>query len=273
MWPLYETPACEPAVTVPAPPLDLLSRIEDAGLNASAPPQQRWIDGWLVRFSPGKAQRARCVNALSLGRLPLAEKLALCEAVYREAGLRLLFRLTPFSEPAGLGDWLSQCGYQRFDDTRVMVCASMPCGVESPVPEGLRLEEVDVEAYAHIVGELRGTDQVGRQAHAQRLINSPVPYRGNVLRDAEGKVVACAQLAIEADMAGLYDVFTAPQARNRGLSRWLCKRVLSDASDRGARLAYLQVDAANHAARSVYCQLGFADAYSYHYRAAATLGD
>jgi len=24
---------------------ELLSRIEDAGLNASAPPQQRWVDG------------------------------------------------------------------------------------------------------------------------------------------------------------------------------------------------------------------------------------
>ena len=33
----------------------LLSRVEDAGLNASAPPQQRWLDGWLIRFSPGKA--------------------------------------------------------------------------------------------------------------------------------------------------------------------------------------------------------------------------
>jgi hypothetical protein len=39
-------------------PLALLSRIEDAGINASAPQQQRWIDGWLVRFSPAKAQRA-----------------------------------------------------------------------------------------------------------------------------------------------------------------------------------------------------------------------
>lgn len=41
-----------------------LSRIEDAGLNASAPPQQRWLDGWLLRYCPGKAKRARCINAL-----------------------------------------------------------------------------------------------------------------------------------------------------------------------------------------------------------------
>ena len=84
---------------------ELLSRIEDAGLNASAPPQQRWVDGWLVRFSPGKAQRARCINALAPGCLPLSEKLAYCQSLYRAAGLRLLFRVTPFSQPAGLDDW------------------------------------------------------------------------------------------------------------------------------------------------------------------------
>jgi hypothetical protein len=95
---------------------DLLSRIEDAGLNASAPPQQRWVDGWLVRYSPGKAQRARCINAVAHGRLPLPDKLAYCQALYRATGLRLLFRITPFSQPAGLDDWLAQRGYQRFED-------------------------------------------------------------------------------------------------------------------------------------------------------------
>jgi hypothetical protein len=53
----------------------LLCRVEDAGINASAPPQQRWLDGWLVRYNPGKAKRARCINAVAPGRLPLADKL------------------------------------------------------------------------------------------------------------------------------------------------------------------------------------------------------
>ena len=56
-----------------AVPPDRLVRIEECGLNASAPPQQRLVDGWLVRFSPGKAKRARCVNAVAAGRLPLAD--------------------------------------------------------------------------------------------------------------------------------------------------------------------------------------------------------
>ena len=35
--------------------------------------------------------------------------------------------------------------------------------------------------------------------------------------------------------------------------------------ERGARQAYLQVDAANAVARSLYTRLGFRDAYPYHY--------
>jgi ribosomal protein S18 acetylase RimI-like enzyme len=246
---------------------DLLSRIEDAGLNASAPPQQRWVDGWLVRLSPGKAQRARCINAVASGRLPLSEKLAECQALYRSVGLRLLFRITPFSQPSGLDDWLAQRGYQRFADTRVMVCTTLPRHHDGAVPEGVSVEDVDSEAYAHIVGEFRGTELSGRQAHAQRLANSPVPYHGMLLRSADGDVLACAQYAIESGLVGLYDVFTAPAARGQGLSRCLCAGLLARAREQGARIAYLQVDSDNHAARAVYRRLGFSDGYAYHYRA------
>ena len=78
----------------------LLSRIEDAGINASAPPQQRWLDGWLVRYSPGKAKRARCINALSAGRLPLDEKLALCEQAYVEFARELVERVQTMPSPS-----------------------------------------------------------------------------------------------------------------------------------------------------------------------------
>jgi ribosomal protein S18 acetylase RimI-like enzyme len=67
---------------------------------------------------------------------------------------------------------------------------------------------------------------------------------------------------------GLYDVFTAPQARGQGLARKLCASLLVQAREEGARAAYLQVEAGNAAARAVYQRLGFVDAYPYHYRSA-----
>jgi GNAT superfamily N-acetyltransferase len=79
-------------------------------------------------------------------------------------------------------------------------------------------------------------------------------------------VQACGQFARDADLVGLYDIFTAPAARGRGVARALCARLLQLALDEGARTAYLQVDAANAPARKVYTRLGFQDAYSYRYR-------
>ena len=95
-----------------------LSRVEDAGINASAPREQLWVDGWLVRFSPGKAKRARCVQAVAAGRLSLDERLARCLAIYAEVGLQPFFRITPFSLPAGLDAQLAARGMERIDDTR-----------------------------------------------------------------------------------------------------------------------------------------------------------
>lgn len=249
-------------------PETLLSRVEDAGINASAPPQQRWVDGWLLRYSPGKARRARCVQAVAAGRLPLDERLALCRAVFDEAGLPMLLRITPFSLPAGLDQALADRGYGTLDDTRVMV-ATEPAARAEPLPPNLQIERLAPAAFAEVVGTLRGSPSGQRAAQAQRLLASPVPCQGWVLRRPdEPAVLACGQMATEADLVGLYDVFTAPEERGQGLARLLCSQLLALAVQGGARTAYLQVEADNAPARAVYQRLGFADAYAYHYRSA-----
>jgi GNAT superfamily N-acetyltransferase len=244
----------------------LLSRIEDAGLNASAPPQQLWLDGWLVRFSPGKAKRARCVNAVAAGRLPVDDRLQACESVFAEAGLPMIVRITPFTLPQDLDTRLAGQGLFRFDDTRVMALADLSAlAKEAALPPRAEVHATGLEAFAQRVGGLRGSPLSQRQAHGQRLQNSPVPFHAVELH-VDSELVACGQFAIEGPLVGLYDVFTAPNARGRGYAGALCRHLLQQAHTRGANHAYLQVEADNHAARAVYRRLGFADAYAYHYR-------
>jgi ribosomal protein S18 acetylase RimI-like enzyme len=243
----------------------LLSRVEDAGLNASAPPQQRWVDGWLVRFSAGKAKRARCVNAVADGCMPVAERLAACEQVYAAAGLPLIVRITPFTMPRGLDEVLAAQGLQRIDDTRVMVCTDLGTHSALALPPGATLLPIGLAAFAQAVGALRGSPLAQRQAHAQRLLNAPVPFRAFELR-IDGQPAACGQMAAEAGMVGLYDVFTAPAFRGQGLARVLCSQLLAHAVGDGTQNAYLQVEGDNHAARAVYHRLGFSDGFAYHYR-------
>lgn len=259
----------------PALPRALLARVEDAGLNASAPTRQLWMDGWLVRLAAGKAKRARCINAVAAGARALPDKLAACQALYREAGLPVFVRVTPFTQPPTLDDELASRGWLRLDDSRVMVCPSLQPLAPPDVPAGVVEQEVDGATYAAVVGALRGSPEVDVRAHAQRLATSPVPYRGFVWRRgaaaaalpaAADEVLACAQFAREGDLAGLYDVHTAEPARGRGYAQGLCARLLGRAREEGAAVGYLQVDAANAPALAAYRRLGFLDAYGYHYR-------
>ena len=245
----------------------LLRAIEDASLNASAPPQQRWIDGWLVRTSPGKAKRARCIQPVAAGFRALSDRLATCDAVFREASLPTLFRITPFAEPAGLDDWLQAQGWHRFDETLVMVLPlarheSAPAWTGAPVQSAW----VSPHAFAQAVGALRGSSASEIDAHAQRLSFSPVPVAGLVWRSPRGELLAAGQCTREQAIVGLYDIHVAATARRQGLGSALCSALLAHAAAQGARCAYLQVDGTNHTAQSVYRRLGFVDASRYHYR-------
>jgi ribosomal protein S18 acetylase RimI-like enzyme len=70
-------------------------------------------------------------------------------------------------------------------------------------------------------------------------------------------------------MVGLFDIVTLPSARRRGVGRRLVTSMLAWARDEGATDGYLQVVATNAPAIALYRQLGFDEAYRYHYRQAA----
>ena len=250
--------------------LGLLARIEEAGINASAPREQRWIDGWLVRFSPGKAKRARCIQAVAPGRLPIDQKLARCLPVFAAAGVRPCVRITPFSEPAGLDRRLAEMGMERLDDTHVMVAPSIarPQALPAvgPAAQAARIESVDGASFARWIGEARGSSALERSSHEERIVRPAVPHRAFLAFDSDGTPVAGGQAVTEDDITGLYDVFTLPARRGQGFAERICRHLLDDAVEAGATIAYLQVDAENESARRVYRRLGFEDAYTYHYR-------
>jgi GNAT superfamily N-acetyltransferase len=248
---------------------DLLSRIEDASLNASAPPQQRWLDGWIVRYAPGKARRARCVNAVAAGRQPLLKKLQQVRELFDAAGLPMVVRITRFTQPPQLDSELAALSYQKEGLTCVLVKPGLAVTEAKPLPAGLHWASLDVEAFAEAVGALRASPPSHRQSHALRMRQSPVPVSGFVIRrDANLEVVACGQCTQEAELVGLYDVFTHESQRGQGLAGQLCERMLSHSVNNGAKIGYLQVEADNTPARQVYARLGFVDGYSYHYREA-----
>jgi len=127
-------------------------RLEELSLNSSAPPGQLLYDGWLVRMLPGKAKRARSVNAVYPSTHPLEAKIPYCERLYQTMGLPAIFRITPFSEPAELDTELERRGYGRFDATAVEAARIDPALL--PASE---TQPLDLAGWIEAVGEMRGS--------------------------------------------------------------------------------------------------------------------
>jgi ribosomal protein S18 acetylase RimI-like enzyme len=237
-----------------------LRRIEELGLNSSAPPAQLLYDGWLLRLSPGKAKRARSVNAVYGSSLPLDHKIAHCEELYLRNNLPMLFRITPFSQPAGLDDELARRGYTLLEPTSVELAP-----LETP-PEDAGARRVELGPWIDAVGALRGSPAVHRDAHLARLQRMPLEKCAVAFDDEEG-VAAAGLTIVEDGIAGLFDIVTRENARRRGYARRVVATLLHHAHALGARAAYLQVESSNAAARTLYREFGFVERYVYWYRA------
>ena len=235
-------------------------RIEELGLNSSAPPGQLLYDGWILRMLRGKAKRARSVNAVYPSTTPLAAKIAYCERLYATAAMPALFRITPFSEPSGLDRELERRGYLRFDPTSVEVAA-----IDRGPPGEPCAQAMELSSWVEAVGELRQSPIAHRSAHLARLQSSPLTLRAVAVR-SEGRVLATGLAIIEDDCAGLFDIITADEARRQGHARSVVASLLRQAWELGARHAYLQVQEENVAARRLYAGFGFAQKYLYWYR-------
>jgi GNAT superfamily N-acetyltransferase len=242
-----------------------LCRIEEAGLNALQTQRQLFYDGWLLRVSPGSARRARSVNAHFGSTLPVDAKIAFCERFYAAQGLPTLFRITPFRKPAELDQVLDRHGYVAFDTTLVQV-ASLARPPEVPGHEGMALSAPPIPEFVEAVGSMRRSTPAQRAAHLERLSQTPLPVFGLVAR-VNGEVVGAGQVALEGDLAGLYDVVTDAAARRHGIATGIVNELLLWAWNLGATRAYLQVDADNAPALAVYRKFAFGTAYTYHYRA------
>jgi len=240
-------------------------RIEEAGLNALQTQRQLFYDGWLLKLSAGKAKRARSVNAFFGSTLSLPRKIEHCEKIYAQHGLAPLFRMTPFNCPADLEDALAARGYVAFETTLVQAMKMDEAPAIPAAADDVDIAALGAAAFVETVGELRGSTVGQREAHRERLENSPLDKR-SVAVSAAGRVVCTAQVAVEGGLVGVYDVVTAEDARGKGYATLACASLLSWAWQHGANLAYLQVSADNAPAISIYRKFGFATIYTYHYR-------
>ena len=241
----------------------LAARIEDAALAVAQPAQQSFFDGWLLRYSPGKAKRARSINSIGAGVLPFAAKLEHCVGFYHQHQLPCLFRITPFSQPHNLDADLAAADFGAHQDTRVMALSLSNIGQSLPPSAA---QSVTVEQFAKAFCTLHRLDS--GKASAERERYARTAHRGAfVVQFDDDTPVACGSLAVEGKFAGIFGMVTAAEFRGRGVATAIVAKLLNEARAAGAETAYLQVEADNAPARRAYLKFGFRDRYAYWYRA------
>ena len=240
----------------------LAARVEDASLTVSQPAQQSFFDGWLLRYSPGKAKRARSINSIGAGVQPLAEKLPYCMDFYQRHHLPCLFRITPFSKPHNLDAELAAADFEAHQDSRVMSVALSE--VERSAPPSMA-QSVNAEQFAAAFSKLHGLDPVRASAERERYARGAGRSVFVVQFDGDAPV-ACGSLALEGKLAGIFGMVTAAEHRGRGIASAIVAKLLDDARAADAETAYLQVEADNVPARRAYSKFGFKDCYAYWYR-------
>jgi GNAT superfamily N-acetyltransferase len=122
-----------------------------------------------------------------------------------------------------------------------------------------------LEEWFDMVGELRGSPVAQRTAHLARLAALPLAMRPAALLDG-GRTLATGLAILEGAHVGIFDVVTRESARRLGCARQVVNALLRWGRQQGAHRAYLQVDAGNAPAISLYDRYGFSRAYGYWYR-------
>jgi ribosomal protein S18 acetylase RimI-like enzyme len=231
-------------------------RLEQAAFNAWLPAQTILHNGWVVRLDSGYTGRANSVTPQGVAVPPFENQVASCEALYRERGLSPMFRLTTLEDYSGLDAFLEECGYTHTSATTVMVA---PCeGVSTPHLHHLPLDEWLPYYDAH-------SERVNTEAHRAILERIATPHLYASLQ-IDGSIVAVGLGVVADDLFGLFDIVVAKESRGRGYGKQLVNGMLAWGNTNGAHTAYLQVTGQNTIAQRLYKQLGFSEAYYYHYR-------
>lgn len=242
--------------------LPMVRRLEAAGFRAWPASSVHYDGAWLVRLTSGHpAKRLNSVNPLDPGDVArLDERIGRNARRFDAYGRRMLFRMTPLAG-ARLSAHLDAAGWDRFDECLVMTLDLADVDFRSAI-DVLPLRD----AARFLDGALRLRGDATLRPGLSEIIESIEGEAGLFLAESNAAAMSSAICVHDRDLAGLFEVATGMAERGRGHGKAIVMSALKWARLRGARLAWLQVEADNAAAVGLYRSIGFRELYRYHYR-------
>jgi len=243
--------------------LSTVRRFEAAGFRAWPASAVHYDGTWVVRLTAGHpAKRLNSVNPLDPHDVrDLSERIMRAGRRFDAYGRPLIFRLSPLAGHTLVNHFENE-GWKAFGESLVM-----RLDLDNEAVHGA-MDQIPMQDMGRFVSasmKTHGTDPALRPGLSE-IIGAIQPEAGLFVLEQEDEPLATAICVQDGDLAGLFEVATAEAARGKGHGRRLLLSALKWARLRGARHAWLQVEADNFAARRLYATLGFTELYRYHYR-------
>lgn len=252
-----------PADHRPSPELPAIRRYEAAGFRAWPAASVHYDGTWVIRLTAGyPAKRLNSVNPLDPNDVVnLTDRIERAGRRFEAYGRPLTFRMSPLSGMVLRGHFDRE-GWSVFGESIVM---RLPL---AEIPLGEAVDQIplkDVARFTSAALKVHALDPALR-AGLSELIGRIKPEAGLFVLEQDGEPLATAICVHDGDLAGFFEIATELAQRGKGHGRRLVLSALKWARSRGAREAWLQVEANNEAACSLYRSLGFREVYNYHYR-------
>ncbi|MGI4893714.1 MAG: GNAT family N-acetyltransferase [Janthinobacterium lividum] len=229
------------------------------------------LGDWRLRASGGFTGRANSCLTIGSPGCGLDDAIIRVERFYQE---RDLPPMVAVAHPAGgLGegqevvDALAAGGWGVRTPTLVMTAATdvLPAAHELTLPVGLRVATAAEPDDAWLASyHYQGVDV---PPDGRRVLVSADEQLFVRILDGD-RIVAIARGSLSPGWAGVTALETVATHRRRGLGRRVLAEIADWARTRGATSTYLQVQADNQGARSLYAAAGFSTHHAYHYRVA-----
>ncbi len=249
--------------SAPQPNLPQVRRLEAVSFRAWPAASVQYDGSWQIRLTGGHpSKRVNCVVALDRSDTrDIRLRLEKARRKFESYGREMVFRETPLA-PVAVMDVLRDDGWRRFDESMVMVL-DLATLAEHDVMDHLPSQDIGRFVDASLI--LQNEDAALKPALAE-LISNIKPPSGLFLVEAPHNGPVAAVICVhDNDLTGLLQLAVGESHRRQGMGFELTYAALRWARLRGAKMAWLQVQADNAAAVSLYRKLGFQEAYRYCY--------
>ncbi|MBX3429363.1 MAG: GNAT family N-acetyltransferase [Hyphomonadaceae bacterium] len=217
-------------------------------------------DGWFYLAAGGVTGRVNAVWPLNWTGTDVEAAINDAETWYAARGLPPRFKLTDGAfAPPDLPARLERRGYACVMPTLIMT-AAVRAGA---APGEVSMHDTLPAAFDAVIRET-SKDAAEYDERLSIALRAPRPA-GFATIEHNARTVAIGMCAATGDLAGIFLMRTAPEARRQGLARLIFRALMTRCAAWGAKTAFLQVDEHNAPAIALYRSEGFAPLATYRF--------